>query len=116
MARSWSHPPQRSRLPAQVQLVEHGLIGSMSAVANPYDKAQAESFMKTLKVEDVVPRWLRDIRGRHRSAAAIHRGGLQRPTPSLGARVSSTYRVRSPIRPAGGLDLTNPVVHLQGFT
>jgi putative transposase len=31
----------------------HGLIGSMSAVANPYDNAQAESFMKTLKAEEV---------------------------------------------------------------
>lgn len=31
----------------------YGLIGSMSAVANPYDYAQAESFMKTLKVEEV---------------------------------------------------------------
>jgi putative transposase len=30
-----------------------GLRGSMSEVANPYDNAQAESFMKTLKVEEV---------------------------------------------------------------
>jgi putative transposase len=29
------------------------LIGSMSSRANPYDNAQAESFMKTLKVEEV---------------------------------------------------------------
>lgn len=35
------------------ELVKHGLVGSMSAVANPYDNAQAESFMKTLKVEEV---------------------------------------------------------------
>lgn len=34
-------------------LEEHGLIGSMSAVGNPYHNAQAESFMKTLKVEEV---------------------------------------------------------------
>ncbi len=34
-------------------LQQYGLIGSMSAVANPYDNAQAESFMKTLKVEEV---------------------------------------------------------------
>lgn len=34
-------------------LQEYGLIGSMSAVANPYDNAQAESFMKTLKAEEV---------------------------------------------------------------
>jgi putative transposase len=30
-----------------------GLRGSMSAVGNPYHNAQAESFMKTLKIEDV---------------------------------------------------------------
>ncbi|WP_256364428.1 MULTISPECIES: integrase core domain-containing protein [unclassified Shinella] len=30
-----------------------GLQGSMSAVGNPYHNAQAESFMKTLKVEDI---------------------------------------------------------------
>lgn len=34
-------------------LQQYGLLGSMSAVANPYDNAQAESFMKTLKVEEV---------------------------------------------------------------
>lgn len=32
-----------------------GLKGSMSAVGNPCHNAQAESFMKTLKVEDVYP-------------------------------------------------------------
>jgi putative transposase len=34
-------------------LARYGLVGSMSGVANPYDNAQAESFMKTLKVEEV---------------------------------------------------------------
>jgi putative transposase len=34
-------------------LENFGLIGSMSAVGNPYDNAQAESFMKTLKAEEV---------------------------------------------------------------
>jgi putative transposase len=34
-------------------LAEFGLVGSMSAPANPYHNAQAESFMKTLKVEEV---------------------------------------------------------------
>jgi putative transposase len=33
-------------------LKEHGFIGSMSRRGNPYDNPQAESFMKTLKVED----------------------------------------------------------------
>lgn len=30
-----------------------GLQGSMSAVGNPYHNAHAESFIKTLKVEDI---------------------------------------------------------------
>jgi putative transposase len=34
-------------------LAGHGLVGSMSRRANPYDNAQAESFMKTLKYESV---------------------------------------------------------------
>ncbi len=34
-------------------LAAHGFIGSMSRRGNPYDNAQAESFMKTLKVEAV---------------------------------------------------------------
>jgi putative transposase len=34
-------------------LKKYGLIGSMSAIGNPYDNAQAKSFMMTLKVEEV---------------------------------------------------------------
>lgn len=34
-------------------LEANGLIGSMSAVGNPYDNPQAESFMKTIKVEEI---------------------------------------------------------------
>ena len=34
-------------------LARHGLIGSMSRRGNPYDNAQAESLIKTLKVEAV---------------------------------------------------------------
>lgn len=34
-------------------LTRYGFIGSMSRRGNPYDNAQAESFMKTLKVEAV---------------------------------------------------------------
>jgi putative transposase len=33
-------------------LAKYGLLGSMSAPANPCDNAQAESFMKALKVEE----------------------------------------------------------------
>jgi putative transposase len=34
-------------------LAEHGLVGSMSRRGNPYDNPKAESFIKTLKVEEV---------------------------------------------------------------
>lgn len=34
-------------------LEQHGLIGSMSRKANPYDNAKAESFIKTLKYEEI---------------------------------------------------------------
>src|SRR5829696_219187 len=36
-------------------LAEHELAGSMGWRGNPYDNAEAESFMKTLKVEAVYP-------------------------------------------------------------
>ena len=39
--------------PYRQALADYGLRGSMSAPANPYDNAQAESFMKTLKAEQV---------------------------------------------------------------
>jgi putative transposase len=37
-------------------LEKHGLVGSMSRKANPYDNAKAESFMKTLKYEELYMR------------------------------------------------------------
>jgi putative transposase len=37
----------------RAELAEHGLKGSMGRRGNPYDNAKAESFMKTLKVEEV---------------------------------------------------------------
>jgi putative transposase len=40
-------------------LAQHGLVGSMGRRGNPYDNAKAESFMKTLKCEDV---YLNDYR------------------------------------------------------
>ena len=42
-------------------LTEHGIQPSMSRAGNPYDNAKAESFMKTLKYEQVSGRQWRDI-------------------------------------------------------
>ena len=45
-----------------VLLEAHGIQPSMSRVGNPYDNAKAESFMKTLKQEEVDGRNYRDLR------------------------------------------------------
>jgi putative transposase len=37
----------------RAELTQHGLKGSMGRRGNPYDNAKAESFIKTLKVEEV---------------------------------------------------------------
>jgi len=37
----------------RAELAKHGLKGSMGRRGNPYENAKAESFMKTLKVEEV---------------------------------------------------------------
>jgi putative transposase len=44
---------QYASIDYRAALAHFGLLGSMSARANPYHNAQAESFMKTLKVEEV---------------------------------------------------------------
>jgi len=41
-------------------LREHGIAISMSRTGNPYDNAQAESFMKTLKYEEIYRSEYRD--------------------------------------------------------
>ena len=41
-------------------LAEHGIVPSMSRPGNPYDNAQCESFMKTLKQEEIYTRRYRD--------------------------------------------------------
>ena len=43
-------------------LTQHGIQISMSRKGNPYDNAQAESFMKTLKCEEVYRSEYRDER------------------------------------------------------
>ena len=61
-----------------------GLRGSMSAIGNPYHNAQAESFMKTPKVEDVYLAGYRnfaDVAERVRAAEQRSGGARRKPKP-----------------------------------
>jgi len=52
-------------------LDRHDIQASMSRVGNPYDNAKAESFMKTLKQEEVDGRAYRDMRHAHGAIGAF---------------------------------------------
>ena len=52
---------QYAAKPYRERLELHGIRGSMSRKGNPYDNAKAESFMKTLKHEEVLMAGYRDL-------------------------------------------------------
>ena len=57
-------------------LEAHDIQPSMSRVGNPYDNAKAESFMKTLKHEEVDGRAYRDARHARNAIGSLHRSRI----------------------------------------
>jgi transposase InsO family protein len=68
-------------------LAKHQVIPSMSRPANPYDNASCESFLKTLKREEIYASSYEDgaLAGEHRN---LHRAVLQPTTVTFGIGVS----------------------------
>ena len=76
-------------------LRQHQMIPSMSRPANPYDNASCESFMKTLKREEIYANDYRDLdhlRSEHRR---VHRPVLQSLPLALGAGLPIAGGVRA---------------------
>ena len=87
-------------------LRKHEMIPSMSRPANPYDNASCESFMKTLKREEIYANEYRDLdrpahqhRGVHRAATTIASGSTQRW--ATGRRKSSSRPLNQAATSAG---------------
>ena len=72
-------------------LEAHGIIASMSRLANPYDNAKAESFMKTLKHEEVDGSAYRDVRHARRQIGSFIEDVYNRH------RLHSALDYRSPV-------------------
>ena len=66
-------------------LREHGMIPSMSRPANPYDNASCESFMKTLKREEIYANEYQDLDDLRANIAEFIEQLLQSPAAALGA-------------------------------
>jgi transposase InsO family protein len=74
-----------------VLLAAHGIQPSMSRVGNPYDNARAESFIKTLKQEEVDGREYRDLHHAREAIGAFIEGIYNRQ------RLHSALAYRPPI-------------------
>ncbi len=115
----WVHHSDRGVQYASAEygemLAQHKMMGSMSRAGCPYDNAYCESFMKTLKQEEVDGRKYTGLEHLELHGREVHRWLLQYAAVALGIRLSVAGRIRTePIagstkrarRPAGLLGLS----------
>jgi putative transposase len=85
-------------------LKAHGILASMSRLGNPYDNAKAESFMKTLKHEEVDGRAYRDVRHARRHIGSFIEDVYNR------YRLHSALDYRSPMEFEVAMRNTTPAI------
>jgi transposase InsO family protein len=66
----------------------------MAAVGNPYENAKAESFFRTLKMEEVYLKDYQSFQEAKENIGEFNRGGLQPEEIALQPRVSTSSRIR----------------------
>jgi putative transposase len=84
------------------RLLEHGLLPSMSRPANPYDNACCESFMRTLKREEIHANKYRDLEDLRQNIAAFvdHYYNQVRLHSALGYRSPAEFERSLETQPA----------------
>jgi putative transposase len=89
------------------RLCEQGIVASMSRLGNPYDNAKCESFMKTLKQEEIYTRQYRDQADleAHMEQFLEQYYNRQRLHSALGYRSPEAFEnlLRTPLLPAARL-------------
>jgi len=78
-------------------LDKYGMVASMSRPANPYDNASCESFMKTLKREEIYANRYRDLENLHANIEEFIEGyyNQQRLHSALGYQSPAEFEQRS---------------------
>jgi transposase InsO family protein len=89
-------------------LREHGMLPSMSRPGNPYDNATCESFLKTLKREEIYANSYRDFEHLSQSLELFIEQYYNR------CRLHSALDYRSPERFEQGPNKAGTVASLQG--
>ena len=99
------------------ELQRHGMVPSMSRPANPYDNAVCESFLKTLKQEEIYCRQYRDMAelSAHLEEFIEHYYNRQRLHSALGYRTPEEFeREAATVGEGGGSGVAATMAYFRG--